>query len=313
MHASLRALHRVNPRTEPDFGSTIEAVRAQIGTPVHIDAPLRRTRRRRSVAGAFAGISLAAVAGVAIALVGFGALASGPAVVGVENAAAAVSKAAALTAASAERSGTASVRITHADELWAARKISWNGSDLSLADQMPGRDGRVGGEMRVVDGMMYASDPEGQGWLRLGSPSSIDPGSGTTPAEYLAAAREDVGGTTLRRLTREIAGLTARVLDDGSTVYSGRVAAGQVARETGFKEGQHIRVLPFGYVAHDEAADPTALLRAEITVDPNGVVRELAVSWGTWRYTVAYSGLGTTPAPQAPPNAHGLNRHVGSN
>ncbi|NUT56535.1 MAG: hypothetical protein HOQ03_11220 [Thermoleophilia bacterium] len=30
---------------------------------------------------------------------------------------------------------------------------------------------------------------------------SIDPGSGTTPAEYLVAVREDVGGATLRRLT----------------------------------------------------------------------------------------------------------------
>jgi hypothetical protein len=50
----------------------------------------------------------------------------------------------------------------------------------------------------------------------------------------------------------------------------------------------------------------------EITVDAAGVVRELAVSWGTWRYTVAYSGLGATPAPSVPPNVHGLKRHVGS-
>ncbi len=41
-------------------------------------------------------------------------------------------------------------------------------------------------------------------------------------------------------------------------------------------------------------------------VDADGVVREIAVSWGTWRYTVAYSGLGSTPAPVAPADARGL-------
>ena len=38
-------------------------------------------------------------------------------------------------------------------------------------------------------------------------------------------------------------GLTTRQLGDGSTVYSGTVAAGLIARETGFKEGESIRVL----------------------------------------------------------------------
>jgi hypothetical protein len=90
------------------------------------------------------------------------------------------------------------------------------------------------------------------------------------------------------------------------------VAAGQVARETGFKEGEAIRVLPFGYVAHDEAADPTALLQTSITVGPDGIVRELLVTWGTWRYTVSYSELGTTPAPEAPADAHDLDRHIPS-
>jgi hypothetical protein len=47
-----------------------------------------------------------------------------------------------------------------------------------------------------------------------------------------------------------------------------------------------------------------------VTVGADGVVRELAVTWGTgasaWTYTVAYSGLGTTPAPDAPANARSL-------
>jgi hypothetical protein len=145
-------------------------------------------------------------------------------------------------------------------------------------------------------------------WVVLGPPSSIDPGSGTTPDEYLAAVREDVGGATLRRIGDAMSGVTSRRLADDSTAYSGRVAAGQIARETGFKEGQEIRVLPFGFVAHDQAADPGALLEVVVTVGADGVVREIAVAWGTWRYTVAYSGLGSTAAPAAPANPRPLRR-----
>jgi uncharacterized protein with GYD domain len=43
-------------------------------------------------------------------------------------------------------------------------------------------------------------------------------------------------------------------------------------------------------VAHDEAADPAAPLGAAVTVGADGIVREIAVTWGTgasaWTYTV---------------------------
>jgi hypothetical protein len=140
--------------------------------------------------------------------------------------------------------------------------------------------------------------------------TSIDPGSGTTPNEQLAAVREDVGGETLRRLTGAMIGLTTRRLDGGATVYRGQVPAGQIARETGFKEGQSIRVLPFGYVAHDEAADPSNLLDTAVRVGADGVFRQIAVTWGTWTYTVTYSALGSTPAIVAPANAKPLRRVI---
>jgi hypothetical protein len=164
-------------------------------------------------------------------------------------------------------------------------------------------------ELRVVDGTLYGPDADG-GWVVLGNPENIDPDSGTTPDEYLAAVREDIGGVTLRRITDGMTGLKTRQLDDGSTVYSGIVAAGLIARETGFKEGQAIRVLPFGYVAHDEAADPAAPLDAAVTVGADGIVHEITVAWGTsasaWTYTVTYRSLGATPAPVAPKNARPL-------
>jgi len=185
---------------------------------------------------------------------------------------------------------------------------------VSVTRDAPQRRGKAGDELLVVDGVMYGQDPLDGGWVVLGDPQGIDPDTGTTPDEYLAAVGEDTGGATLRRLIDGTTGLTSRDLGDGSTVYSGSVAAGLVARESGFKEGQAIRVLPFGYVAHDEAADPAAPLDAAVTVGANGVIREIAVRWGTgasaWTYTVAYSRLGETPAPVAPGNARPLRERL---
>jgi hypothetical protein len=259
------------------------------------------------------GALVAAAAAVAVFLT-VGAPGTGP---GVANAAAAVRKAATLTAAAAERSGTAVVRIDRNGEAWAGTTVRWNGQDMAKEDMAAAptvvrRPAKVGSGFLVVDGTMYGLDPEDGGWVVLGSPDSIDPGSGTTPDEYLAAVREDVGGATLRRITDGMTGLTTRRLDDGSTVYSGTVAAGLIARESGFKEGQSIRVFPFGYVAHDEAADPAAPLDAALTVGTDGVVREIAVTWGTgasrWVYKVTYRGLGSTPPPTAPAHAKPLRR-----
>jgi hypothetical protein len=312
MSESFQALRRANPRTRAGFEQSVEsaahAVRAVINSTapgVATDTAAPRPRRRLIHVSA-AGASLAAAAAVALFLT-VGSPDGGP---GVENATAAVKKAATLTAASAERSGTAVVRITHNGELWAGSTIRWHGGDLVLKSDAPLRQGKAGSEMLLVDGMMYGHDEEDGAWVELGRPESIDPDSGTTPDEYLAAVREDVGGVTFRRITDAMTGLTASELDDGSTVYRGSVAAGLVARESGFKEGQALRVFPFGYVAHDEAADPRAPLDAAITVGADSIVRTITVTWGTdasaWNYTVAYSGLGETKAPAAPANARPL-------
>ncbi len=300
---SFEALRRANPRAQAGFESAVEdaatAVRAAVETGVSTTRPRRRIVGVRAV-----GASLAVVAIAAVVVVG--SLSGGP---GAESAVAAFRQAATVTAASAERSGTAVIRITHNGEAWAGTTIRWNGDDVSIGRDAPSRPGKVGDEMRVVDGVFYGLDHDGV-WLAMGSPRNIDPDSGTTPDEYLAAVRADVGGATLERFTHGMSGLTKVALANGSTVYRGTVAAGLIAPETGFKEGQAIRVFPFGYVAHDEAANPQAQLDVSVTVGPDRVVREIAVTWGTpsssWVYTVAYSELGTTAAPVAPANARDL-------
>jgi hypothetical protein len=310
---SVQALRKANPRARAGFAQSVDiaanTVRAQIasdGANVDGDALTGSYPRRRLVAlSAAAGTALAAATTVAVLLM-VASPGGGP---GVDSAAAAVKRAAALTAASAEDSGTAVVRIVHNDELWAGTTIRWNGGDLVVASDAPRRARRPGSELRLVDGTMYGPGDDG-GWVVLGSPKSIDADSGTTPDEYLAAVRDDVGGATLRRITGAMTGLTTSGLDDGSIVYRGTVAAGLIAREQGFKEGEAIRVFPFGYVAHDAAADPTARLDTAVTVGADGIVREIAVTWGTsasaWKYTVSYSNLDATPAPVAPEDAKPL-------
>jgi hypothetical protein len=304
---SMEALRRANPRARGGFqdsvDAVVEAVRAQVVPIARPGAPPARLTRRHRARVSLAGASLA----VAAALTAFVVLTyRGP---GIENAVAAARKAATLTAASAERSGTAVVRITQNGELWAGTTIRWNGGDLSLSRGVPTRQGTAGSELRVVGGTLYGIDPADGRWVDQGSPENIDPGSGTTPAEYLAALRADVGGVTLRRIIEGMTGLTTRGLDDGSTVYNGKVPAGLIARESGLKGGRPIRVLPFGYVAHDEAASPDAPLDAAVTVCAEGIVRQIAVTWGggsAWRYVVTYSDLGATAAPDAPKNARSL-------
>ena len=295
MPDALNALRDANPRADAGFAKSVEAcsdaVRARIAAPP-------AEPRRRLLGLSAAGVALTAVAAVAALI-----LVGSP---GGENASAAFERAATLTAASAERSGIAVVRITHEGELWAASTIRWYGDDLAVRRDGPDHPLRKAGlGMLVVDGVLYSVDPR-HGWVAQGGPENIDPGSGTTPDEYLAAVREDVGGVTLQRITRAMTGLATSELADGSTLYRGNVAAGLIARKTGFKEGQRLRVLPFGYVAHDEAADPAAPLDAAVRVGTDGIVRELVVSWGTWWYTVSYSRLGTAPALVAPANAKSL-------
>jgi hypothetical protein len=310
---SFQALRRANPRARDGFaqstGSAAEALHARVVTAT-VDAggpgePARRPApRRRLVRVSAVGVALAAAAAMAAVLT-FGSPGVGP---GVANAATRVRNAATVTAAAAEESGTAVVRITHNGEPWAGKTIRWNGQDVAVSRDAPERRGKTGSELLVVDGVLYLLE-DGR-WAMAGSPASIDPDSGTTPDEHLAAVREDVGGATLRRLVDGMTGLAESQLPDGGTVYSGSVAAGLVARETGFKEGQAIRVLPFGYVAHDEATDPDAPLDAAVTVGADGVIRQIAVTWGSgasaWTYTVIYSHLDQTPAPVAPENARPL-------
>jgi hypothetical protein len=303
---SLDALRRANPRHKPDFTRMATDLTRGAGDPRdpgHVARDRvpreRRSSRLRPVIGVPAAAALIAV--VVVAALAVGSPVGSPSV----SPAAAIQQAVTVSAQAAEQSGTVSIQMTRDGDHWAAKTVRWNRSDISITNDDPSSGGR--GDVMVVDGTLYGPDPTvAGGWLELGSPASIDPDTGTTPDEYLAAVREDAGGDTFRRITEAMTDLTTTGTDDGSTVYRGTVPAGVLARESDTKEGAPIRVLPYGYVAHDDAGNPDAPVDVSITVRGDDTIAEIHATWGgasAWSYRLSFSALGSTPPPVAPEDA----------
>ena len=120
---------------------------------------------------------------------------------------------------------------------WAAKTVLWNGADLSVTDDAPSlRAARA--NCAWSPARCTHRDPETPGaWGELGSPDSIDPGSGTTPDDYLKRSRADVGGVTLRRITESMTGLSTARTETVARSTPAPVPAGVLAPETGLKEG----------------------------------------------------------------------------
>ena len=292
---SLEALRQANPRRNPEFADWAN----------RLGLPLQPTRRRR-IWPAIGIPAAATVVAVVVTLVAVGP-SVGPLSV---SQAEAMQQAVAVSASAAEQSGTVEVRITQDGDPWVTKTLRWNGTDLQITNDDSSSVGR--GDLLVVDGVMYAPNPEvADQWIELGPPESVDPDSGTTPDEYLAAIGEDVGGVTMQRITGEMTGLTTTVAEDGTTVYLGQVPAGALARETGVKEGEMLRVLPYGYVAHDEAADPDSLIDVSITVGTDGTIENIHATWGgesSWSYLLTFSDLGATAPLEKPTNVEPCTR-----
>jgi hypothetical protein len=307
---SLDALRRANPRHKPGFARMAVDLTRAAGNPrlPMVDLSrgrpprLPRGRRLRPAIGVPAAAALIPLVVATVLVLGSpnGSQRVSPA--------AAIEQAVSVSAGAAEQSGTVAIEVTQDGNPWGARTVRWNGPDLSITSEDPGRVGRA--DLIVVDGILYGPNPEAEdGWLELGSPASIDPDSGTTPDEYLAAVRADAGGDTFRRITEAMTDLTASPGDNGSVVYSGNVPAEVLAPETGTKEGMPIRVLPYGYVAHDDASNPAAPVEMRITVGADDAIQEIHATWGgasSWSYRLSFSGLGSTPAPTVPDNVESV-------
>jgi hypothetical protein len=302
----LDALRRANPRHKPDFAESAGDLARKAVTRTSVamtETTDSHGRPSKPALWRWPAIGIPAVATVVAVVVTLIAVGSpvGPLAVAPAEA---MQQAVIASAEAAESSGTVELHITQDGDEWVAKTLRWNGTDLSIAGDDPSRVGR--GDLLVVDGVMYGPDPEvAGGWIEMGPPESVDPDSGTTPDEYLAAIGEDVGGATMQRITGEMTDLTTSQAEDGSTLYNGRVRAAALARETGVKEGETIRVLPFGNVAHDDANDPASLIDISISVRPDGTIGEILATWGgqsSWSYRLTYSDLGSTAPLEKPTN-----------
>ena len=64
-------------------------------------------------------------------------------------------------------------------------------------------------------------------------------------------------------------------------------------------------MLPFGNVAHGDAANPNALIDISISVRPDGTIGEIHATWGgdsSWSYRLIYRDLGSTAPLEKPAN-----------
>jgi hypothetical protein len=218
---SIEALQRTNPRGKEGFAESVEAaadaVRTRVATPAAVSERRTSFPRRRFMGVVCAALVLATAAVTALWTIG------SP---GAEDATAAVKKAATLTQHLPSDRGLLSFESPATASSGRGTTTRWNGADLSVRSDAPQRGGRPGSELRVVDGVVYGVEP-GRGWVAQGKPENIDPGSGTTPDEYLAAVREDVGRVTLRRIAGGMTGLRKRSLDNGSTSTAARSRPGR--------------------------------------------------------------------------------------
>jgi hypothetical protein len=66
---------------------------------------------------------------------------------------------------------------------WAGKTVRLHEEDVLVVENTP-TQGRTGPDrgLLVVDDMLYGVDADGR-WVELGDANSIDPDSGTTPAE----------------------------------------------------------------------------------------------------------------------------------
>ena len=91
--------------------------------------------------------------------------------------------------------------MTHGGEVWAERTIRWHDGDLVLSSDTPWRVRRPGGEMRVVDGIVYGIDVDGSGspWAarRTSIPTAARrPTSTSPPCAKTWAAQPFAGSRT---------------------------------------------------------------------------------------------------------------------
>jgi hypothetical protein len=139
MSQSLQALRNANPRRRDGFEESLAAAAAAVEKRI-ASAALPAPHRRRRVVPVSVGAAVAVAAAAAVFLT-LGSSGRGP---GVVDASATLAKAVGVSAASAEESGIAVVRVTHDGELWGVARFAGTAATSPSRARVPAGKARPG-------------------------------------------------------------------------------------------------------------------------------------------------------------------------
>jgi hypothetical protein len=306
---SLHALREASPRNQLGFDDWIDSfdsLRTQIpATPVPTQRPLPKpdSRHRRVIGVA---VTVAAAVGVVGVVVGLTLTAASP-----PSADAAARRALAATAAAP--SGTMTTIVLHAGVTHTIDAARWNGSDIAFS---PG----VGPipQLLLIGGGMYVQTSDGT-WLHYAKASDVGPKplgglvqlahdniAGTSPQQILALATHVQKATQSDRTTVYTGTIPNSSLDPGlvpgNDAITSMILGAQKRTDMIFGVGGNGGDAPGGY-QND--------LQLQMSVGSDGLVKEVSVTFqrqgtgspavdGTYRWSVTYSQLGSTPPITAP-------------
>ena len=306
---SLNALREASPRNQPGFDQWVESfdsLRTQIpATPAPARRPLPKpdSRHRRVVGLAVTVAAAVAVVGVVI---GLALTAASP-----PSADAAARRALAATAAAP--SGTMTTTVLHAGVTHTIDGARWNGNDIAFS---PG----IGPipQLLLIGGGMYVQTSDGT-WLHYAKASDVEP----KPLGGLAQlAHDNIEGTSPQQILALATHVQKATKSDGTTVYTGTIpnssldpalVPGNDAITSMILGAQKRTDMMFG-PGKSNGADVQNDLQFEMSVGGDGLVKEVSVTFqrqgtgsaavdGTYRWSVTYSRLGSTPPITAPANS----------
>ena len=306
---SLHALRDASPRNQPGFDDWIDsfdALRTQIpATPVPAQRPLPKpySRHRRVV-----GLAVTVVAAVAVvgAVVGLALTAASP-----PSADAAARRALAATAAAP--SGTMTTTVLHAGVTHTIDAARWNGSDIAFSPGIgPIR------QLLLIGGGLYVQTSAGT-WLHYAKASDVGP---KPLGGLVQLAHDNIEGTSPQQILALAIHVQKTARSDGTTVYTGTIPSssldpglvpGNDAITSMILGAQKRTDMIFG-AGRNEGDAPGGYqndLQLQMSVGGDGLVKEVSVSFqrqgtgspavdGTYRWSVTYSQLGSTPPITAP-------------
>ena len=296
--------------TRPDAAEDIEAYAVLRDRIVAADCP-----PDPAIAARRPGLSMARRWGIAGTVAAMGAVAVLATVLSVTaptpgsntavpNAYAAVRKAVVRTAQKSD-SGEMSTRLTvtwndHKDPIVVGTGLKWHGDDVSLAlrTQQPGAESTMSPVALFVGGQYYEHDSEDKNakWIHH---DGADAASTLGVGAWAKAARKDISGERISHVINALIDLTQETTADGSTVYVGHSTAGEIDSAYHDEAG-----LPWMSRPFPKLGDASTDVNVKIVVGSDGVIRSwtCAYRWDNadWLYTCEYSGLGTSPAIEAP-------------